>query len=399
MMKINLTQKWAKIFLPIIILLISLFIAALFVVLGEKPKKFHRPQPPLSVEVFPTERSNYSVVLETQGTVKARTESSLIPEISGRITTVSDAFRSGGFFKKDQLLVQIDPRNYKIDIRVAEAYFAEQQFRLEEEQARVKLALKNWKKINPTTKASDLTLHIPQLKLAQAALDSAKAQLEKAQINLEKTQIIAPYDGRIVEQLADVGQFVSTGSVLARIYSVDVAEIRLPLNNQQIEFLDFEDDYFDSSEPVKKKPSVEISAKVGLTTYTWAGHIARAEGSIDIKSRQLFIVAQVANPYGKVAHNPPLKVGQYVTARIKGKELNHVFVIPRIALRENNKVLIITPENTLSFRTVTVLWSDEEHYVISEGLNVDERLCITPINFVTEGRKVKIYDAQVEGAS
>ena len=136
-----------------------------------------------------------------------------------------------------------------------------------------------------------------------------------------------------------------------------------------------------------------------MTTYTWAGHIARAEGSIDIKSRQLFIVAQVANPYGKVAHNPPLKVGQYVTARIKGKELNHVFVIPRIALRENNKVLIITPENTLSFRTVTVLWSDEEHYVISEGLNVDERLCITPINFVTEGRKVKIYDAQVESAS
>ncbi|MBT3506462.1 MAG: biotin/lipoyl-binding protein, partial [Methylococcales bacterium] len=174
--------------MPIIILLISLFIAVLFVVLGEKPKKVHRPQPPLSVEIFSTKRSNYSVVLETQGTVKARTESSLIPEISGRITTVSDAFRSGGFFKKGQLLVQIDPRNYKIDIRVAEANFAEQQFRLEEEQARVKLALKNWKKINPTKKASDLTLHIPQLKLAQAALDSAKAQLEKAQINLEKTQ-------------------------------------------------------------------------------------------------------------------------------------------------------------------------------------------------------------------
>ncbi len=190
-MKINLTQKWAKIFLPIIILLMSLFVAALFVVLGEKPKKFHRPQPPLSVEVFTTERSNYSVVLETQGTVKARTESSLIPEISGRITTVSDAFRSGGFFKKGQLLVQIDPRNYKIDIRVAEADFAEQQFRLEEEQARVKLALKNWNKINPTKKASDLTLHIPQLRLAQTALDSAKAQLEKAQINLEKTQIIS----------------------------------------------------------------------------------------------------------------------------------------------------------------------------------------------------------------
>jgi len=399
MLKINLHHKWVKVFLPIVILSFSALFALLFIAFGEEPKKFYRPQAPLLVEEFTTQRSNYSVSLETQGTVKARTESSLIPEISGRITDVSDAFRSGGFFKQGQLLVQIDPRNYQIDIRVAEANLAEQQFRLEEEQARVKLALKNWKKINPTKKASDLTLHIPQLKLAQAALDSAKAQLEKAQINLEKTQIIAPYDGRIVEQLADVGQFVSTGSILARIYSVDVAEIRLPLNNQQIEFLDFEDDYFGSSEQVKKKTSVEISAKVGLTTYTWAGHIARAEGSIDIKSRQLFIVAQVENPYGKVADNPPLKVGQYVTARIKGKELNNIFVIPRIALRENNKVLIITPENTLSFRSVTVLWSDEEHYVISEGLNVDERLCITPINFVTEGRKVKIYDAQIEGVS
>ncbi len=395
-MKINLTHKAVKVFLPIAILLGSLLVAFLFIALGEEPKKHYRPQVPLLVEAFTIKGSDYSVVLETQGTVKARTESSLIPEISGRITTVSDAFRSGGFFKQGQLLVQIDPRNYKIDIRVAQANLAEQEFRLEEEKARVELALKNWNKINPTKKASNLTLHLPQLKLAQAALDSAKAQLEKAQINLEKTQIIAPYDGRIVEQLADVGQFVSTGSVLARIYSVDVAEIRLPLNNQQIEFLDFEDDYFDSSEPVKKKISVEINAKVGLTTYTWAGHIARAEGAIDIKSRQLFIVAQVANPYSKVAHNPPLKVGQYVTARIKGKELNNVFVIPRMALRENNKVLIISPENTLMLRTVKVLWSDQDHYVISEGLNVNERLCLTPINFVTEGRKVKIYDAQLE---
>jgi len=398
MMKINLTPKSAKIFLPLIILIMSLLVSVLFVVLGEKPKKFHRPQPPLSVEVFTTVPSDYNVVLETQGTVKARTESSLIPEISGRITHVSDAFRSGGFFKQGQRLVQIDPRNYKIDIRVAEANLAEQQFRLEEENARVTLALKNWQKINPNKKASDLTLHIPQLKLAQAALDSAKAQLEKAQINLEKTQIIAPYDGRIVEQLADVGQFVSTGSVLARIYSVDVAEIRLPLNNQQIEFLDFEDDYFDSADTNTKKTPVEISAQVGLTTYQWHGDIARAEGSIDIKSRQLFIVTQVKNPYGKVGDNPPLKVGQYVTARIKGKVLKNVFVIPRIALREDNKVLIITPEDTLKFRTVKVLWSDQDSYVISEGLTVDERLCITPINFVTEGRKVSVYNAQIEAA-
>lgn len=397
MMKINLSPKWVKIILPIAILTFSALFALLFIVFGEEPKKFYRPQAPLLVESFTTQRSSYSVSLETQGTVKARTESSLIPEISGRITHVSDAFRSGGFFKQGQLLVQIDPRNYKIDIRVAEANLAEQQFRLEEEKARVNLALKNWKKINPNKKASDLTLHLPQLKLAQAALDSAQAQLEKAQINLEKTQIIAPYDGRIVEQLADVGQFVSTGSVLARIYSVDVAEIRLPLNNQQIEFLNFEDDYFDSAETNTPKTPVEISAQVGLTTYQWHGDIARAEGSIDIKSRQLFIVAQVKNPYGKVGDNPPLKVGQYVTARIKGKKLNNVFVIPRIALRENNKVLIISPENTLKFRTVKVLWSDQDSYVISEGLEDSERLCITPINFVTEGRKVEIYNPKLEG--
>ena len=74
--------------------------------------------------------------------------------------------------------------------------------------------------------------------IARAAVLSAKAQLERARTDLERTRIRAPYEGQVLEQNVDVGQFVSPGTVLGRVYATDYVEIRLPLSSRQLAFVD-----------------------------------------------------------------------------------------------------------------------------------------------------------------
>ncbi len=103
------------------------------------------------------------------------------------------------------------------------------QLALAEEQARVDQAVQDWKRLNLDEEPSELVLRGPQLRRAQANVSSAEARLESAKRDLEKTEIKAPYAGRILTKIVDVGQFVSPGNQLAKIYAVDFAEVRLPL--------------------------------------------------------------------------------------------------------------------------------------------------------------------------
>lgn len=346
------------------------------------------------VVVRPLEEIDFEVILKTQGSVRARTQSSLIPEVRGRIISVSQNFQEGAFFEAGDVLLEIDDRDYQVELVVAEGALAQSELTLSQETARYEQARRDWDRLNPGQPASALTLREPQIRQARAAIASAQARVDTANLNLQRTKVTAPYAGRILTKSVDVGQYVSTGNELARIYAVDFAEVRLPLTATQVTFLNLPKMYRGSNPLFEDGPKVELSTFAGGDSFTYEGRIVRSEGSVDERTRQLFVVAQVEDPYGEtVSGRPPLKVGTFVEAKIGGKILEDVILIPRRMYRENTYVLIVDDEDYLTRREVNVVWETDTHIVVRGGIKAGERLCTTDVPYALEGWQV---DASLE---
>ena len=383
-------MKWKKLFWPLLVVLVALGGSFFIIQSAEKPELIERKNPVTTVDVKQLKKQVFQITIHTQGTVKPRTESTLIPEVAGRIIKTSAKFREGAFFEAGDELLRIDDSNYQIAVTVARAKLSEEQLAFAEENALAEQAIRNWQRLGKTTPPSDLVLHKPQLARAKAAVASAGALLKQAQLDLKRAQIVAPYAGRVLEQQVDIGQYVSPGTVLAKIYAVDYAEIRLPLSNRQLEFVDIPESYRGETHSPDQNTEVTLTVKLGNQKYQWIGHIVRAEGTYDVRSRRLFVVAQVDNPYGhQDPKKPPLKVGQYVEAQIRGRLLDKVFVIPRAAVRENSQILLVDKQNKIQTRRVKAIWEDDQTMIISEGIEEGELLCLTPITFAAQGITVK----------
>jgi len=341
----------------------------------------------IATAVFPT---NYQVIIKSQGTVKARTESTLIPEVAGIVTKVSPNFQDGGFFEADELLLEIDRSDYETALTVAQASHTEAASTLEQETALAEQALADWKRLGRDAEASPLTLRKPQLARAEAVLASAAARVKDAERNLKRTVIKAPYAGRILSKSVDLGQYVSPGTVLANVYAVDYAEIRLPLSNRQLAYVSVPESFRgDDSKPALPGPAVTLQSDVGGRKIAWQGKVVRAEGAVDTSSRQQFVIAQVDNPYARRGDGqPPLKVGMFVEAEIVGNQLDGIYVIPRSALRPNDEVLIVDKENKLHRQQVEIDWRDEDNVIVSKGIRPGSVLCLTSLPFAAENALV-----------
>lgn len=349
------------------------------------------------VEVSILKLQDYQIVLQSQGIIEARTQSALIPEVRGRITKVSSSFRPGGFFEKGETLIEIDPSDYETDLVVADAALAQMELRYAEEKVRAERAALDWTRLGNEDEAPELVLRKPQMRQAKANLASAQARVKGARLNLERTKIVAPYDGRIREKNVDVGQYVSPGNKLATLYAIDFAEIRLPLSETQLGFIDLPESYRDSETSPKLDKEVRLDVKVGERESQWTGKLVRAEGAFDQRSRQLYVVAKIPDPYGSSTEGrPPLKVGSFAEAYIPGSLLENVFVLPRRLYRESDYVIIIDDEDRLVRRHVTPIWADESNIVVRNELQAGERLCLTPVKYATSGMKVRIKPTEAQ---
>ena len=384
-----------KIFLKILLPLLVLFFAAgtAWYAIKNKPEA-ERKKPPVStptVDVVVVKKQNYPVSIKTQGTVRPHTETNLVAQVSGVITEVSPDFNNGSFFNKGDLLLRIDPRDYQTAVTLAESNLAQARLKLSQEQARAAQAKRDWERLGEPGKPSDLVLRKPQLQSERANISAARAQLEQAKLNLQRTRITAPYDGRLLEKNADLGQFVNPGNVLGKIYAVDFAEVRLPLNNKQLAFVDIPESFRGKEINKITGPEVLLKANIGGTIWEWPARIVRSEGAIDSRSRQTFVIAQVDDPYSQLnPGQPPLKVGQFVEAGIKGKVIENVFVIPAAALHAGNHVFLVDDEQRLRKQEVDIIWHDSQSVVIKSGLKPDDQLVLTPVSNKLTGSKVTI---------
>ncbi len=362
-----------------------------------------RTRPPVETQppevIVPLVRTQTAIAksvqfkVQAQGTVVPRTESALVPEVSGRVVDVSSSLADGAFFEEGEVLLRIEPQDFELAVVRTEAEVARASHRLEIEKAEAEVARREWESLGSGEKPSPLVLRQPQLAEARAALASAQAALKQAERNLERTVLRAPYTGRVRQKNVDVGQYVTVGSAVARLYSVDYAEVRLPIPDDQLAFVRLPFDYRDGSRR-PSGPRVRLSAEFAGRTHHWSGRIVRTEGEIDPQSRMIHAVAQVEDPYGRQgpAGRPPLAVGLFVQAEIFGKQARGVFVLPRAALRGPDRLIVVDSENRLRFREVEVLRSQGEQVIVGQGLQEGERVLLSPLDTAVEGMRVRTED-------
>jgi RND family efflux transporter MFP subunit len=345
--------------------------------------------PLLEVRAERLQPQDYTVVIQTQGTVRARTSGTIIPEVSGRIVHVSAQFREGGFFDAGDVLVEIDDSNYRTALAVAEANLADAKVQLAEEEARGVQARLDWERLGRGEAPSDLVLRLPQLLLAQAEVAASQARLEEARRDLDRTRIRAPYEGRVLRKFADIGQVVGLNTVLAEIYAVDYAEVRLPLTNQQYAMLDLPPVQRGSDREHLAVPAT-LSATFGSERSQWDATVVRVEGAIDTDSRQIFVVAQVDDPTG-ARHAEPLRIGLFVEAALAGRVLPDVYVLPRTALREGRFVVTIQEEDNSILRVpVEPLWATADEVVFREPtIAPGTMVSLTPMAIAVDGMTVR----------
>ena len=345
--------------------------------------------PAYLVAVQTAQQQQVQFELASQGTVKPKTSTNLMSEVAGRVVEISQKFVSGGFFEADETLVRIDSRNYQTTLKRAELALARARVRVDTERALSGYAKEDWEQFiadNDTSNSpTELTLRRPQLAEVLAEFSVAEAEMEQAQDDLARTTITAPYHGLILEKNVDVGQYVGVGTPLASTVAVDLAEVRLPISLNDLEYLTLPER--PGSSPVR----VKLHATIGGTVSYWDAMIVRTEGLVDTQSRVIHAVAEVLDPYDFAGTGRELlRFGTFVHATIQGNDAGELFVVPRHAVYQGLQVWIVNEDNTISPRTVTVVRFDDDFAYIKEGLENGDVYCVTPIDRPLPGMKVKI---------
>ncbi len=349
----------------------------------EAPEKNIEEERLVSLYVDAVRSERVTVSVRTQGEVRAKTNIGLVPQVTGRVVAVADAFNEGGYFEPGETLLQIDDSDYRLAVTSSEAQVAQAAVRVEQELADASIKRKQWEEWVVDGEPTPLALNQPQVAEAQAQLRAAEANLETAKLNLARTRIQVPFKGRVSERTVGLGEFVAAGTSLGRVFATDTVEVRLPLTDAQLAELALPIGFIPNE---MDAPDVTLSTIVGGKRHTWKGKITRVNAAVDNLTRLVYAVAEVQDPYGAAAdQGMPLAVGLFVSAEIEGVVPHNGLVMPRTALRQEDQVYVITDDNKLEVRTVDVLSTSQDRLVVLSGVSDGEMVVTAPVRGVYDG--------------
>lgn len=379
--------------LPVGIVFLSVLVAAVIIMAKPEIEQEVQTIKPLQVRVMPAVKKEIQMTVKSQGSVRAKTESEIVAQVSGVIRSISSSFVAGGFFKKGDILIQLDHRDYEYRYIQAQYKVSQAELALELEEQQADIAKTEWHQMNEGDPPA-LVSREPQLAEARASMESAKAGLMQAQLDLERTKIKAPFSGRVKTKNADIGRYVTPGMSLARIYSIDVAEVRLPLPDKDLKYLSLPFDFRNRAND-GNGPEVILNGDFAGENRQWLGKLSHIEGEFDPRSRMIHTVARVIDPYSE-QYAAPLTVGMYVNAEIVGKKVDGLIEIPRVALRNQNQVLVVDHENRIHFRDTEIYRIDGEVVFISGGIDDNELICVSQPKTVVDGMQVTpIHESEI----
>ncbi len=304
----------------------------------------------------------YRPSVRLNGVIEARTITSIIPQVSGRVVNVSPQFRSGASVSKGEILFQIDPADYRLavertlaEIEVARSDLA----RLEAEAAAER---EIWERQFPDRKMPDLIARVPQIAAARARIKSGEAARQAAELSLRRTAVRAPFDARVLDTQLDVGQVVGSNSPVGTIFSVDSLEIAVPVSAEERKLIG----------PLDGQTVLVFLPDSAAGPIS--GRLVRESAALDERTRlgTLFVAT---------GQSQELTVGEFVEIRIDGVDSPASYRLPAAALTSRDQVWVVE-DGRLAERTVDVIGHDAERVVVRAFDEADGVVIVPPPNAV-----------------
>ncbi|TDJ23184.1 MAG: efflux RND transporter periplasmic adaptor subunit [Gammaproteobacteria bacterium] len=371
-----------KLLLPSLVIIAAIFGAVTLMATGPELKPTAIEPIAVAVRVRTVVPQSIQLTVHSQGTVVPNMESELIPEVSGRVVWMSPSLVNGGYFESGAVLLRMEDSDYRTLLERARANLNRAQ--AEFEHARFEYQRLKQLEERQLASRSQIESQLRSYRVEEASLQDARANFAQANRDLARTEIKAPFAGLVREESVDIGQFVSRGSPIATIYAADQAEIRLPIADRQLAFLNLPLGHRGEL-PLAQQPNVTLVANYAGQKLTWHGKIVRTEAQIDIASRMVHVIARVSND----AQEVPLSVGLFVNAEIEGLLVDDIVVMPRNSLRNGNRVLVVDNDNKLHYRDIEPLRLYRDDVLIQSGLEAGERVCISPLQTAIDGMRVE----------
>lgn len=370
-------------------------IATLLVSLAPEPES---REPPPQIPFAQTARvsaGSGAIPVFGAGSVRPSAEIDVAPQVGGKVVWVSPAFQSGGRVGVGQTLFRIEEADYAYRAQEAEANLAASRVAFLQEQEQAEIAREQYELYadrrgagTRSSEASPLTLREPQLEAAGAAQSRDEARLEEANLALSRTRITAPFDGYVREESVDVGQVLSPGQPVGRLFASDAVEVVVPLSDADAALIPglWALEAGDGS----RGPAARVTAQFGEESYTWEGYVDRGEASLDAQTRTIDVIVRVPNPFsGSGDGQPPLLVGKFVEAEIDGLAPDSYFRIPRAALQTGNEVWAVNGGGVVRIVPVQVLQRANDMAFVTGSLENGQRVVTGGLRFATDGMRVR----------
>ncbi len=384
-------KKLSRIGLPLAIVAVAI---AGMIALARMEKELPTREPVIASLLVDTIRpatKNGSFTIRAQGTVSPRIETSIISEVSGQVIWLSEQFTAGGLFRAGDELVRIDPSDYQTALLAAQAELAAARATLADEQARSNAAREDYRRLyGDSRQPSELTLRLPQVARAEAAVQAQQAAVARAQRNLERTRIRLPFDGMIEQRSVDLGQYVSTGTTLGNAFGTERAEIRLPVSENDLAYLGISPG--GTSASIEREITLVGSAAGELAQ--WPARLVRSEGVVDRTTRLSYLVAEIQDPYRLATDNgtAPLPIGSFVEALIPGRDASGLLLLPAQVLHEGNRVYLANANDELEVIEVDVVRSTPREIYVRADIGANDRIISTAIPAPVPGLKLRVRE-------
>jgi multidrug resistance efflux pump len=410
----------------VLVLGIAIIISVLLVRLSPKAERQIPVETGRLVEVMPVKAETLTMTVESFGTVEPREKLKLVAEVRGQIVDMHPSYREGGFVQQGSVLIEIDPRNYQLEVERRRVQVSQAQAELRRLQqevvnlgASIKIArsdaalarkevlrlktLSGKKVVAQTTLdqaeqrylgslerlqsfENQLALTGPLKEQFEAQRDMAKVMLRQAELDLERSRIVAPFDAWILERIIEKGQHVNSGQLLGSIYR-DAAfdlEVRIPVRD--LKWLPTD---INRGDPLLADVILTIDEK----RYVWKGRVVRIKAHMEEKTRTLPVVVEVEEALASGSDRSlfPLRPGMFVMVKIKGKQIGRAFTLPRYVVYPGD-VVYIFQDNRLKIKPVHILRSFKDSVIVDKGLSDGELIIKTPLSAATEDMRVRLKE-------
>jgi RND family efflux transporter MFP subunit len=388
-------KRWLIFAAPLVVIVGGLGLLALMIATGPKPEeKNDAPHPP-AIQFAVAHARPTTISISVQGEARPRNEATLAAQVAGRVVWVSPAFVAGGSFREGDVLARIDAADYQLAVVRARAQVAQAEEALTREEAEGELARQDWQALGRGD-PPPLAVREPQLAQARAQLAAAQAALRSAELDLNRASIRAPFTGRVRERRANVGDYVGPGVAVAVAFATDTMELRVPLTDADLASMRIPVGF--TATAANPGPVAHVSSVTAGRIRTWEGRLVRTEASVDARTRLVYGVVEVRDPFN-ARNSAPLAPGMFVTARLEGSSRETLVAAPRSALKRNEFVYVVRPDNTIDIRQVRPAQTTADEVLFREGVADGERVVVSVLTSPRQGMAVTPIDRAGESTN